>query len=210
MHTLLVKNATLLVTMDDARRRFPDGGLYVEDNVIRQVGPTAELPPTADRVIDAAGMVVLPGLVNTHHHLYQSLTRALPAAQDAELFDWLRTLYPIWAGLSARGGVRQRPGRPERAGAVGLHHRGRPPLPLPQRQPHRRRDPRRAGAGRALSPQPGQHVAGQIERRPAARLGGPGRGRQSWPTAPAPSSCTTTRPPTRCAASSSLPARPFR
>ncbi len=100
MSTLLLKNATLLITMDDARRRIPDGGLYVEDNVIRQVGPTAELPPTADRVLDAQGMVVLPGLVNTHHHLYQSLTRALPAAQDAELFDWLRTLYPIWAGLT--------------------------------------------------------------------------------------------------------------
>ncbi|HFD39234.1 MAG TPA: 8-oxoguanine deaminase, partial [Anaerolineae bacterium] len=99
MSTLLVKNATLLVTMDDERRRIPDGGLYVEGNVIRRVGPTETLPPDADRVLDAQGMVILPGLVNTHHHLYQSLTRALPAAQDAELFDWLRTLYPIWAGL---------------------------------------------------------------------------------------------------------------
>ncbi len=101
MSTLLVKHATLLVTMDDDRRRIPDGGLYVEGNVIRRVGPTATLPPDADRVLDARGMVILPGLVNTHHHLYQSLTRALPAAQDAELFDWLRTLYPIWAGLDA-------------------------------------------------------------------------------------------------------------
>jgi 8-oxoguanine deaminase len=100
MTTLLVKNAALLVTMDDARRRIPGGGVYVEDRAICQVGPTADLPPEADRVIDAQGMVVLPGLVNTHHHLYQSLTRALPTAQDAELFDWLRTLYPIWAGLS--------------------------------------------------------------------------------------------------------------
>ena len=100
MPTTLLQNATLLVTMDDARRRIAGGGLYIEDNVIRQVGPTAELPPAADRVLDAAGMVVLPGLVNCHHHLYQSLTRALPAAQDAELFDWLRTLYPVWAGLT--------------------------------------------------------------------------------------------------------------
>jgi cytosine/adenosine deaminase-related metal-dependent hydrolase len=100
MPTLLVRNANLLVTMDDARHRIPGGGLFVEDHVIRQVGSTADLPPTADRVIDAHGMIVLPGLVNTHHHLYQSLTRALPAAQDAELFDWLRTLYPIWAGLT--------------------------------------------------------------------------------------------------------------
>ncbi|NLF10474.1 MAG: 8-oxoguanine deaminase [Anaerolineaceae bacterium] len=100
MPTTLLQNATLLVTMDDARRRIAGGGLYIEDNVIRQVGPTAELPLAADRVLDAAGMVVLPGLVNCHHHLYQSLTRALPAAQDAELFDWLQTLYPVWAGLT--------------------------------------------------------------------------------------------------------------
>jgi cytosine/adenosine deaminase-related metal-dependent hydrolase len=86
--------------MDDRRRRIPGGGLFIEDNVIRHVGPTADLPPAADRVLDAAGMIILPGLVNTHHHLYQSLTRALPDTQDAELFDWLRTLYPIWAGLT--------------------------------------------------------------------------------------------------------------
>ena len=100
MVTTLLRNATLLVTMDDARRRIPGGGLYAEDNVIRQVGPTAELPAVADRMIDAAGMVVLPGLVNCHHHLYQSLTRALPGIQDAELFDWLQALYPIWEGLT--------------------------------------------------------------------------------------------------------------
>jgi 8-oxoguanine deaminase len=100
MPTLLLKNATLLVTMDDARRRLAGGGLFMEDNVIRQVDTTDRLPATADQVIDAAGMIVLPGLVNCHHHFYQSLTRALPGAQDAELFDWLRTLYPIWAGLT--------------------------------------------------------------------------------------------------------------
>ena len=100
MATLLIKNADLLVTMDDARHRIPNGGLYIKDNVIRDVGPTDSLPATADQVIDVRGMVLLPGLVNTHHHLYQSLTRALPDAQDAELFDWLQTLYPIWAGLT--------------------------------------------------------------------------------------------------------------
>ena len=101
MSTMLVKNADLLVTMDDQRRRFSGGGLYIEENIIQQVGASHELTPIADRVIDAEGMVILPGLVNTHHHLYQSLTRALPSAQDVELFDWLRTLYTVWAGLTA-------------------------------------------------------------------------------------------------------------
>ncbi len=100
MSTLLVKNAALLVTMDQERRRIEDGGLFVRDNVIETVGPTEELPQEADRVIVASGMIVLPGLVNTHHHLYQTLTRALPAVQDVELFDWLRTLYPLWAKLT--------------------------------------------------------------------------------------------------------------
>ncbi len=100
MPTLLIKNADLLVTMDDTGRRIAGGGLFIKDNIIRHVGPTDTLPPRADKVIDAQGMVVLPGLVNTHHHLYQSLTRAVPAAQDAELFQWLKTLYPIWAGLT--------------------------------------------------------------------------------------------------------------
>ncbi|MCS6843992.1 MAG: 8-oxoguanine deaminase [Caldilineales bacterium] len=98
MSTLLLKNADLLITMDAQRRRIPGGGLFVRDNVIEQVGPTAKLPDTADRVINAAGMVVLPGLVNTHHHLYQTLTRCV--AQDEGLFGWLRTLYPIWARMN--------------------------------------------------------------------------------------------------------------
>ena len=100
MPTLLIQHATLLVTMDDDDHRWPDGGLYAEDNVVRQVGPTASLPPTADRVINARDRVVLPGLVNTHHHFYQTLTRNLPAAQDADLFTWVRTHYPIWARLT--------------------------------------------------------------------------------------------------------------
>ena len=100
MSTLLVKNARLVTTMDDERWRIPGGGLFVRDNAIEQIGPTEGLPATADRVIDAGDWIVLPGLVNTHHHLYQTLTRALPGAQNAELFEWLRTLYPIWAGLT--------------------------------------------------------------------------------------------------------------
>jgi 8-oxoguanine deaminase len=101
MSTLLLKNADLLVTMDDEHRRFEGGGLYVNDNVIDHVGPSDDLPRAADLVVDASGMIVLPGLVNAHHHLYQTLTRAIPGAQDAGLFSWLQTLYPIWAGLTS-------------------------------------------------------------------------------------------------------------
>jgi cytosine/adenosine deaminase-related metal-dependent hydrolase len=100
MSTLLIKHAELLVTMDDEERRWADGGIFVRDNFIEQIGPTSEMPDSADRVINARGMVVMPGLVNTHHHFVQSLTRCVPVAQNASLFDWLRTLYPIWARLT--------------------------------------------------------------------------------------------------------------
>ena len=99
MTTLLIKNADRLITMNARREQIPGGALFVRDNVIEQVGPTAELPADADHVIDASGMVVLPGLVNTHHHLYQTLTRCL--AQNDGLFGWLTTLYPIWARMNA-------------------------------------------------------------------------------------------------------------
>jgi 8-oxoguanine deaminase len=99
MTTLLVKNAHLL-TMDDHQTELADGGLFIEDGFIKQVGQTDSLPDTADEVLDLTGHVVLPGLVNTHHHFYQTLTRAVPAAQDANLFNWLKTLYPIWARLT--------------------------------------------------------------------------------------------------------------
>lgn len=98
--TLLVKHARVLVTMDDTRREIADGAVFVRGNVIEQVGPTSDLPQEADEVIDAGGCVVLPGLVNTHHHMYQSLTRVIPGAQNGELFNWLQNLYPIWANLT--------------------------------------------------------------------------------------------------------------
>lgn len=98
MGTLLIRNARLLVTMDEARREIADGAVYVRDNVVAAVGTSAELPADADEVIDARDQVVFPGLVNTHHHMYQTLTRAF--AQDNELFGWLRALYPVWANLT--------------------------------------------------------------------------------------------------------------
>lgn len=100
MPTMIVKHATLLATMDDTDTRYADGGLYVVDNVIRQVGPSNQLPASADMVIDARDMVIIPGLINTHHHFYQTLTRNMPAAQDANLFNWLKTLYPIWGRMT--------------------------------------------------------------------------------------------------------------
>ena len=100
MATLLIKNATVLVTMDEAQREIPEGGLFIRDGFIEKVGLTAELPQTADETLDLRGHLVLPGLVNTHHHFYQTLTRAVPAAQDANLFNWLKTLYPIWARMT--------------------------------------------------------------------------------------------------------------
>ncbi|MEB2287318.1 MAG: 8-oxoguanine deaminase [Anaerolineae bacterium] len=101
MATLLVKHARALVTMDDERREIADGALFVRDNVIEAVGTTRDLPAVADEVLDLRDHVVLPGLVNTHHHMYQSLTRVIVDGQNQELFGWLRALYPIWAGLTA-------------------------------------------------------------------------------------------------------------
>lgn len=101
--TLLLKHADVLLTMDSDEREFVDGGLFARDGVIEAVGPSSELPDVADRVVDLRGHVLIPGLINTHHHLYQNFTRLLPAAQNAPLFDWLRALYPVWARLTPEG-----------------------------------------------------------------------------------------------------------
>ncbi len=104
MGTLLVKNSHTLVTMDDERREIKNGAIFVRDNVVEQIGATDDLPATADDVLDLKGRhVVLPGLVNTHHHFFQTLTRAVPAAQNCDLFNWLQTLYPIWSRLTGEG-----------------------------------------------------------------------------------------------------------
>jgi 8-oxoguanine deaminase len=100
MPTTLIRHATVLATMDESRREIADGAVLMRDHVIEQVGQTNELPARADQIIEARDHVVIPGLINTHHHLYQSLTRAVPAAQDGTLFQWLVTLYPIWANLT--------------------------------------------------------------------------------------------------------------
>jgi 8-oxoguanine deaminase len=100
MSTLLVKNALVLATMNANQLEIPKAGLFARDGIIEQVGPTSTLPNTADTVLDLEDHVVLPGLINTHHHFYQTLTRGVIGAQNANLFTWLKTLYPIWARLT--------------------------------------------------------------------------------------------------------------
>lgn len=98
MPTLLVRHIAHLATFDDASREIADGALLIRDHVIEAVGRDADLGATsADRVIDLSGHLVMPGMVNTHHHMYQNLTRVM--VQDEPLFTWLDTLYPIWARL---------------------------------------------------------------------------------------------------------------
>jgi len=95
MTTLLARHAEVLVTMDDERREIADGAVLVEDGMITAVGPTEDLPSEADTVLDLRGQIVLPGMVNTHHHLDQTLTRNLPQGQNINLFPWLRAHYEI-------------------------------------------------------------------------------------------------------------------
>ncbi|WP_374318956.1 8-oxoguanine deaminase [Aquabacterium sp.] len=102
--TLLIRDADWVVTMNDAGTEWPRASVLVQGPRILAMGPTETLDPQllaqADQVIDARGHVVIPGLINTHHHMFQSLTRAIPAAQNAELFSWLKALYPIWSRIT--------------------------------------------------------------------------------------------------------------
>ena len=107
MSTLLIHNAHCVATFDHVEpaksTELRDASVYIQDNRIVFIGPTVDLPLEAlqaDEVVDARRHLVTPGLVNTHHHMYQSLTRAIPGVQNAELFGWLGGLYPIWAGLT--------------------------------------------------------------------------------------------------------------
>ena len=98
--TLLIRNAACIATQDDAGRELRNASILIRGNVIEAIGPADTMPLMADEVIDARGHLVVPGLINTHHHMYQSLTRAIPGVQNAELFSWLQGLYPIWSGLT--------------------------------------------------------------------------------------------------------------
>ncbi|HEV2446074.1 MAG TPA: amidohydrolase family protein, partial [Candidatus Sulfopaludibacter sp.] len=97
--SLLIRGIHTLVPMDAAGTVLHGASLYIEDGEVRQVLHSGTRLPKAALVIDGRHAIAIPGLVNTHHHLYQTLTRAYGPAADAELFDWLRTLYPVWARL---------------------------------------------------------------------------------------------------------------
>ena len=104
--TLLLKNADVLCTMsgpeedeNNIESEIKGGGLFARNGIIEAVGESSSLPQIADTIIDMKGHVVIPGMVNTHHHLFQNLTRAVPEAQNSELFGWLKTLYPIWSNI---------------------------------------------------------------------------------------------------------------
>lgn len=100
MPSLLITHCDTLVTMNDSGQELKDAGIYAEDGIIKAIGAIDSLPQQADETLDLTHHVVVPGLINCHNHLYQNLTRVIPAAQDAQLFGWLRSLYPIWAGLT--------------------------------------------------------------------------------------------------------------
>ena len=132
MTTLLIKNAHI-VTMDDKQTEIPNGGLFIRDGIIETVGTEAQLPKSADEILDLKNHVVLPGLVNTHHHFYQTLTRAVPAAQDANLFNWLKTLYPIWAKIQPEDIFNFDSNRISRTRPFRMHHRSGSSLSISKR-----------------------------------------------------------------------------
>ncbi|MFN3971890.1 MAG: 8-oxoguanine deaminase [Gemmobacter sp.] len=95
MQDVVIRGAEVVLTMDAARREVAAGDVLLRGGVVAAVGVGLAAPGA--QVVRAAGCVVTPGLVNTHHHLFQTLTRAVPGGQDALLFGWLRALYPVWA-----------------------------------------------------------------------------------------------------------------
>lgn len=160
MATLLAKNADIVVTMDGQRRELRNAGIFARDGVIEQVGPTAELPATADRVLDLSGHILLPGLINCHHHLDQVLTRNLPAGQNTNLFPWLKVHYRIWA---ARTPEDTRTAVLVGAGTLGLHHGLRPRLRVQEWLQGGRSDPRGGRDRHPLRRLAREHVARPVE-----------------------------------------------
>ena len=98
MSKLLIKNASVIATMDDDSNEITNKSIYCEDGKIVEIGDIENFFNT-DTIIDATDMVVIPGLVNTHHHLFQNLTRCYSGSQNVSLFSWLTNLYPIWNNI---------------------------------------------------------------------------------------------------------------
>ena len=128
---------TQAIWIKDPLSIFADGaerGIVIRGGKIVELVPRGREPATANATVyDASAHVVLPGLINTHHHFYQTLTRALPAALDRELFPWLQALYPVWARLTPESLASRRHRGDVGIAAVGLHHHDRPSLRLPGR-----------------------------------------------------------------------------
>ena len=108
MSVVMIDNARVLVTMDDERREIKNGAIVIRDNIIEMLGPTGQIRQELEtkglhpqQYIDAGGCILMPGLVNCHHHLYQTLTRSIGTAAGKSLFDWLQTLYPVWGEMDA-------------------------------------------------------------------------------------------------------------
>lgn len=96
---LLIRNSLLVATMDAQRRELNGGWVAITDGFVSAVGDSSQVPPAAKEIIDATDCLVTPGLVNTHHHIYQNLTRAYPPMTDKPLFGWLQSLYPLWRAI---------------------------------------------------------------------------------------------------------------
>ena len=98
MSSILIKNIKEIITMDEQRNRFKNYELLIKDNIIKKIAPNLKME--AEEIIDGSDCFLYPGLINTHHHFYQTLTRNIPQVQNVELFNWLKYLYPIWARLT--------------------------------------------------------------------------------------------------------------
>ena len=169
---LVIAGARLVATMDDERRELAGGWVAIRDGLVSAVGDGPA--PTATDVLDATDCLVTPGLVNTHHHLFQNLTRAYPPMTDKPLFGWLQSLYPLWRSLDTEGAYLSAWVGSGRVGVVRVHHVDRSPLPAPARggRPAGGRDRGCGRHRRALPPDARVDVAVGEGRRVAARRRG--------------------------------------
>ena len=209
--SLLIRDIHTLITMDAHDTVLRGGFIYTEGGEIKQVGKRPPARLRADRTISARYAVALPGLINTHHHLCQTLTRACAAAADMELFDWLRTLYPLWARLEEESDACGRVGGHGGVAALRLHDDHGPSLSLPSRpnETDRCGNCRRAQNRHAISSHAGKHECGQKQGRPAAGFRGAERRRNPGGLRAADSEISRSRDRVPCCGLGLRPARRF-